>query len=114
MQRTFDRYWRGYAQWVVSWTNALLAPPQPHVVRLLEAAQELPSLAETIVNGFDDPRVFFPWWFDAAEADRLIARAAGADRGRDSTRAISGVRSGCSPRASPSSRRARRTAAASA
>ena len=73
MQRTFDRYWRGYAQWVVSWTNALLAPPQPHVVRLLEAAQELPSLAETIVNGFDDPRVFFPWWFDAAEADRLIA-----------------------------------------
>jgi len=73
MQRTFDRYWRGYAQWVVSWTNALLAPPQPHVVRLLEAAQELPSLAGTIVNGFDDPRVFYPWWFDAQEADRLIA-----------------------------------------
>ncbi len=73
MQRTFDRYWRGYAQWVVSWTNALLAPPQPHVVRLLEAAQELPTLAETIVNGFDDPRVFYPWWFDAGEADRLIA-----------------------------------------
>jgi flavin reductase (DIM6/NTAB) family NADH-FMN oxidoreductase RutF/2-polyprenyl-6-methoxyphenol hydroxylase-like FAD-dependent oxidoreductase len=73
IQRTFDRYWRGYAQWVVSWTNALLAPPQPHVVRLLEAAQQLPSLAETIVNGFDDPRVFYPWWFDAGEADRLIA-----------------------------------------
>ena len=74
MQRTFDRYWRGYAQWVVAWTNALLAPPQPHVVRLLEAAQELPSLASTIVNGFDDPRVFYPWWFDAGEADRLIAQ----------------------------------------
>jgi flavin reductase (DIM6/NTAB) family NADH-FMN oxidoreductase RutF len=72
MQATFDRYWRGYAQWVVGWTNALLAPPQPHVVRLLEAAQELPSLAGTIVNGFDDPRVFYPWWFDAGEADRLI------------------------------------------
>jgi flavin reductase (DIM6/NTAB) family NADH-FMN oxidoreductase RutF len=73
MQQTFDRYWRGYAQWVVSWTNALLAPPQPHVVRLLEAAQELPTLAETVANGFDDPRVFYPWWFDAGEADRLIA-----------------------------------------
>ena len=72
MQRTFDRYWRGYAQWVVSWTNALLAPPQPHVLRLLGAAAELPGLAETIVNGFDDPRVFYPWWFDAGEADRLI------------------------------------------
>ena len=82
MQRTFDRYWRGYAQWVVSWTNALLAPPQPHVVRLLEAAQELPPLAETIANGFDDPRVFYPWWFDAGEADRLIAekRAQSAER----------------------------------
>jgi flavin reductase (DIM6/NTAB) family NADH-FMN oxidoreductase RutF len=73
MQQTFDRYWRGYAQWVVSWTNALLAPPQPHVLRLLDAAQELPGLASTIVNGFDDPRVFYPWWFDAGEADRLIA-----------------------------------------
>ena len=72
MQRTFDRYWRGYAQWVVSWTNALLAPPKPHVLRLLRAAAELPELAETIANGFDDPRVFFPWWFDAGEADRLI------------------------------------------
>ncbi len=73
MQRTFDRYWRGYAQWVVSWTNALLAPPQPHVLRLFESAQEVPALAETIANGFDDPRIFYPWWFDPVEADRLIA-----------------------------------------
>jgi flavin reductase (DIM6/NTAB) family NADH-FMN oxidoreductase RutF len=77
MQRTFDRYWRGYAQWVVSWTNALLAPPQPHVVRLLEAAQDLPALAGTVANGFDDPRVFYPWWFDAGEADRLIVEKRG-------------------------------------
>jgi flavin reductase (DIM6/NTAB) family NADH-FMN oxidoreductase RutF/2-polyprenyl-6-methoxyphenol hydroxylase-like FAD-dependent oxidoreductase len=71
MQQTFDRYWRGYAQWVVAWTNAVLAPPQPHVLRLLEAAQEVPPLAETIANGFDDPRTFYPWWFDAGEAERL-------------------------------------------
>jgi flavin reductase (DIM6/NTAB) family NADH-FMN oxidoreductase RutF len=73
MARTFDRYWRGYAQWVVAWTNAVLAPPEPHVVRLLTAAAQLPDLAATIVNGFDDPRGFYPWWFDAAEDDRLIA-----------------------------------------
>jgi flavin reductase (DIM6/NTAB) family NADH-FMN oxidoreductase RutF/2-polyprenyl-6-methoxyphenol hydroxylase-like FAD-dependent oxidoreductase len=72
MRQTFDHYWRGYAQWVVSWTNALLAPPQPHVLRLLEAAQEVPALAATIANGFDDPRTFFPWWFDEHEAERLI------------------------------------------
>jgi flavin reductase (DIM6/NTAB) family NADH-FMN oxidoreductase RutF len=72
MQDTFDRYWRGYAQWVTGWTNALLAPPRPHVLELLGAAGELPSLAATIVNGFDDPRSFYPWWFDEAEARRLI------------------------------------------
>lgn len=72
MQHTFDRYWRGYAQWVTQWTNALLAPPKPHVLGLLGAAQELPSLARTIANGFDDPRVYFPWWFVPDEAERLI------------------------------------------
>lgn len=82
MQRTFDRYWRGYAQWVVSWTNALLAPPQPHVLRLLEAAQEVPALAETIANGFDDPRIYYPWWFDSGEADRLISQRREHDRER--------------------------------
>ena len=40
--------------------------------KLLEAAQEVPALAATIATGFDDPRTFFPWWFDAHEAERLI------------------------------------------
>jgi flavin reductase (DIM6/NTAB) family NADH-FMN oxidoreductase RutF len=93
MQKTFDRYWRGYAQWVVSWTNALLAPPKPHVFKLLAAAQELPGLAGTIVNGFDDPRAFYPWWFDADDADRLIAEKrdqeqAGRFDSRDFRRAL--------------------------
>jgi flavin reductase (DIM6/NTAB) family NADH-FMN oxidoreductase RutF/2-polyprenyl-6-methoxyphenol hydroxylase-like FAD-dependent oxidoreductase len=84
MQQTFDTYWRGYAQWVVSWTNAVLAPPRPHVVTLLEAAQELPSLASTIANGFDDPRTFYPWWFDEVEAARLIeAKRSQAAQGLD-------------------------------
>jgi len=73
MHKTFERYWRDYAQWVVAWTNALLAAPQPHVTRLLAAAAEVPTLAETIAGGFDDPRTCYPWWFDAKEADRLIA-----------------------------------------
>jgi flavin reductase (DIM6/NTAB) family NADH-FMN oxidoreductase RutF len=84
MQQTFDHYWHGYAQWVVGWTNSLLAPPAPHVVRLLEAAQEAPSLAATIANGFDDPRTFHPWWFDEREAERLIeARRSQDARGLD-------------------------------
>jgi flavin reductase (DIM6/NTAB) family NADH-FMN oxidoreductase RutF len=84
MQQTFDHYWLGYAQWVVSWTNAVLAPPNPHVLNLLAAAQNVASLAATIANGFDDPRTFYPWWFDEREAARLIeAKQAQAGRGLD-------------------------------
>jgi flavin reductase (DIM6/NTAB) family NADH-FMN oxidoreductase RutF len=85
MQQTFDHYWVAYARWVVAWTNAVLAPPAPHVQRLLEAAQRLSSLAAVLANAFDDPRTVDPWWFDAAAADRLIAEkeaeeARGLDR----------------------------------
>ena len=73
MTRTFENYWRGWAQWVVAWTNSLLAPPHEHVSTLLAAAAEVPGIAATVANGFDDPRVFFPWWFDATSAERFVA-----------------------------------------
>jgi flavin reductase (DIM6/NTAB) family NADH-FMN oxidoreductase RutF/2-polyprenyl-6-methoxyphenol hydroxylase-like FAD-dependent oxidoreductase len=72
MRQTFERYWRGYAQWVVQWTNSFLMRPAPHVTRLLSSAAAVPALASTIANGFDDPRTFYPWWFDADEADRFL------------------------------------------
>ena len=75
MQRTFDRYW-DYAQWVTGWTNALLMPPPPHVVNILVAAQTSPRVGRAFVNGFDDPRTFFPWLADPTEAERFIAGAA--------------------------------------
>jgi flavin reductase (DIM6/NTAB) family NADH-FMN oxidoreductase RutF len=83
MQQTFDRYWRGYAQWVTDWTNSLLAAPRPHMLKILQSAANMASVASTIVNGFDDPRTFYPWWFDAVEADRFLetkAREAAVDR----------------------------------
>jgi hypothetical protein len=76
MQQTFDRYWFGYAQWVSQWTNMLLAPPPPHVLKLLGSAGAIPPLASAIANGFDDPRTFFPWFADPAEAERHIATCA--------------------------------------
>jgi hypothetical protein len=80
MRDTFEGYWE-YARWVTRWTNDLLVPPQPHVVELLGAASQLPALASRIVNGFNHPPNFFPWWDDAAEAKRLIEdAAAGAER----------------------------------
>jgi flavin reductase (DIM6/NTAB) family NADH-FMN oxidoreductase RutF len=83
MQQTFDRYWNGYARWVTQWTNSLLAPPRPHTLKLMQSAAHMPSVASTIVNGFDDPRTFHPWWFDAEEADRFLdtkAKEAAVDR----------------------------------
>jgi flavin-dependent dehydrogenase len=76
MQQTFDRYWFGYAQWVTQWTNMLLAPPPPHVLKLLASAGTLAPLASAFANGFDDPRTFFPWFADAGEADHYIASCA--------------------------------------
>jgi hypothetical protein len=76
MQQTFDRYWFGYAQWVTQWTNMLLTPPPPHVLKLLGSAGAMPPLASAFANGFDDPRTLFPWFSDPAEADRYIETCA--------------------------------------
>lgn len=83
MRRTFEEYWRSYAQWVVWWTTSMLAGPGEHVHALLRECELLPSLASTVANGFDDPRAFYPWWFEPAEAERLLeAERAGARSAR--------------------------------
>lgn len=82
MQRTFESFWRGWAQWVVKWTNSMLAPPSPQVVRLLDAAVGLQPLADTIANGFDDARILYEAWFDPEEAERLIDEADSATTAR--------------------------------
>ncbi|GFM81317.1 hypothetical protein PSCICO_39300 [Pseudomonas cichorii] len=71
MQDTFETYW-SYAQHVVKWTNSLLTPPPQHVLELLGAASQSRPLASAIVNGFDDPRNFAPWWFDAQSCQAFI------------------------------------------
>ena len=73
MQQTFDRYWTGYAKWVVEWTNLLLKPP-PHVLKLLDRAGKISAVAAAFVNGFDDPRTLFPWFTDPAEAETFVQK----------------------------------------
>jgi Styrene monooxygenase A putative substrate binding domain len=74
MQKTFDEYWN-YAQFVTGWTNAMLQPPPPHVINILVAAQSKPKVGKAFVNGFDDPRTFFPWLADPAEAEKFVQAA---------------------------------------
>lgn len=71
MRETFERYWN-YAQDVVRWTNTMLVPPAPHMLDLLAAASRSRTLASAIANGFDDPRSFAPWWFDADQCAGMI------------------------------------------
>jgi hypothetical protein len=72
MENTFERYW-DYAQYVTTWTNALLAPPPPHVLQLLGTAAGNSRIARRFANGFDDPRDFFHWFMDPAAASAYLA-----------------------------------------
>jgi hypothetical protein len=71
MQQTFETYW-AYASQVVEWTNAFLLPPPQHILELLGAAQQSPSLAARLANGFDNPPDYMPWWLDAEACQNLI------------------------------------------
>jgi flavin reductase (DIM6/NTAB) family NADH-FMN oxidoreductase RutF len=75
MQQTFDRYWNGYAKWVVEWTNLLLRPPA-HVIKILDCAGRISAVASAFANGFDDPRTLFPWFTEATEGDAFIQQQA--------------------------------------
>ncbi|MEU8248676.1 styrene monooxygenase/indole monooxygenase family protein [Nonomuraea sp. NPDC048916] len=74
MEATFERYWAG-ARHATEWTNALLAPPPPHVLEILGAAGSLPAVASRFVNGFDDPADFAEWFMDPAAARDYLASA---------------------------------------
>jgi hypothetical protein len=75
MEETFERYW-DYAQYVATWTNALLGPPPEHVLNLLGAAGQNPRIAKRFVEGFNDPRDFFEWFMTPDKADAYLAEVA--------------------------------------
>ena len=75
MQRTFDNFWRGWAKWATEWTNSWLQPALPHQRAVVDAAARHPAVAGQVAAGFDDARLFAPWWFEAAEAERFLASA---------------------------------------
>jgi hypothetical protein len=71
MQSTFDTYWT-YAQYVTGFTNAMLPPPPPHVLKLMGAAQEYPAVARRIANGFANPPELFPRFSVPEEAEQYL------------------------------------------
>lgn len=87
MRRTFETFWRGWAQWVVEWTDSMLIPSR-HQTGLMAEAAENPELAAAIANGYDDPREFFPWWFDPEAAARFRAKKQAARQRRFDAREL--------------------------
>lgn len=75
MRQTFDRFWAA-ARHVTRWTNALLAPAEPHHLALLGAAGQVPEIASRFVNGFDDPADYAEWFMDADQAQAYLDRVA--------------------------------------
>ena len=82
MQRTFDNFWRGWAQWATAWTNSWLQPATPHQRRVIDAAAEHPAIAARVAAGFDDARLFAPWWFSPDDAEAFVAEQVAAEQAR--------------------------------
>jgi len=72
MTATFEKYW-DYAQYVTTWTNALLGPPPEHVLAILGTAQAKDAVARRFVNGFDNPPEYFEWFMDPAKTAAYLA-----------------------------------------
>lgn len=77
MQSTFDRYWNT-VQHVTKWTNAMLAPPPEHVLRILGSGGSLQPVADRFANAFDNPADLEEWFFDPALAQSYLAGVQGA------------------------------------
>ncbi len=82
MRRTFDNFWRGWAQWATAWTNAWLQPANEHQRDVVDAATRHPGVAWQMAAGFDDARLFSPWWFSPAAAEAFIAEQVVAEQSR--------------------------------
>jgi flavin reductase (DIM6/NTAB) family NADH-FMN oxidoreductase RutF len=88
MRRTFDNFWRGWAQWATAWTNAWLQPADEHQRKVVDAAERHPGVAAQIAAGFDDARLFSPWWFAPDAAEAFIAEQVTAERSRFDAREL--------------------------
>jgi len=72
MSQTFEAFWTGYGRFATEWTNAMLSPPPPHVLKLLGAAGGEPRVARRIVNGFNNPTDFVNFFMTPDKVDAFL------------------------------------------
>lgn len=73
MNNTFNTFWE-YSKYVNRFCDIILSPPTPHIVNILGAATQNPTIASDIVNGFNHPPDLFPWLDDPHEAQVYLDR----------------------------------------
>jgi 2-polyprenyl-6-methoxyphenol hydroxylase-like FAD-dependent oxidoreductase len=75
-RRVEDAMW-AFAGPTTAWTNAFLQPPPPHVIALLLAAAEHPSIADVFAGGFADPVRTASMLADPAATEAFVASMTG-------------------------------------
>ena len=68
-QRAAERIW-AYARGVTEWSNFMLLPPPPHIIRLLAAAGQNQAIADAFADGFANP---LPTWELLRSPERVAA-----------------------------------------
>ncbi|MCT2592043.1 FAD-binding oxidoreductase [Streptomyces sp. N2-109] len=81
MQRTWDVFWSTTGKAATTWTNAMLQQPQPHVARILTAADRHHAVADRLANGFANPSDLHAWFMDPDKASAYLSEVTGAPRG---------------------------------
>ncbi|MEU8923639.1 styrene monooxygenase/indole monooxygenase family protein [Kitasatospora sp. NPDC048545] len=77
-QAAFDDFWETAGP-ATTWTNAMLAPPPPHVLDLLVAAGGHQAVADRFANNFNDPADVARWFLGPVEAAAYLASVTAGD-----------------------------------
>jgi 2-polyprenyl-6-methoxyphenol hydroxylase-like FAD-dependent oxidoreductase len=72
MHAAFDAYW-ATVEVCTAWTNAMLAPPAPHVLEIIGAAGQFPAVANRFANGFSTPDDLESWLLKPDGAKAYLA-----------------------------------------
>lgn len=75
MQGAADAFW-GRVAVCTGWTNAMLAPPPPHVLEILGAAGQFQEVADRFANGFSNPDDYAHWLVDPGRTAAYLGEAA--------------------------------------
>jgi hypothetical protein len=76
MEQTWAAFWNSTMRFVCEWNNMLLRGMPEHVLRVLVAGNEVPSIRDRFVNAFGNPVDYFDWLVSPDQAAGLLEAVA--------------------------------------